>query len=260
MSNPPSPTDRVLVCIPTYNEAESLPDVLSGVRRHSPDADLLVVDDASPDGTGALADSFAAQDDHVHVLHRSGKGGLGAAYLAAFGWALDRGYEVVVEMDADGSHRPEDLPALLAAVRNADLVLGTRWMPGGRTVNWPKRRQLLSLGGNRYARLMLGVPLRDITGGFRAYRTSALRRLGLSSVRSEGYCFQIELALRAVEAGQRIAEVPITFVERRLGASKMSRGIVVEAMRRVTVWGLQRRLRQLRRPAAAAGTRGGAAA
>jgi dolichol-phosphate mannosyltransferase len=261
MPNPsPRPSDRVLVCIPTYNEAESLPDVLTGVREHCPDVHVLVADDASPDGTGALADRFAAQDDHVHVLHRSGKAGLGAAYLAAFGWALERGYDVVVEMDADGSHRPEDLPKLLAAVRDADLVLGTRWMPGGRTVNWPRRRQLLSLGGNRYARLMLGVPLRDITGGFRAYRASTLRRLDLPSVRSEGYCFQIELALRAVEAGQRVAEVPITFVERRLGASKMSRAIVVEAMSRVTVWGLQRRLRQLRRPAAAAGTRGGAAA
>jgi dolichol-phosphate mannosyltransferase len=260
MPNLPTPLDRVLVCIPTYNEAESLPDVLTGVRRHCPDVDALVIDDASPDGTGVIADRIAERDVHVHVLHRGGKAGLGAAYLAGFAWALDAGYDVVVEMDADGSHRPEDLPALLAAARNADLVLGTRWMPGGHTVNWPMRRRLLSLGGNRYARAMLGVPLRDITGGFRAYRTSALRRLDLPSVSSEGYCFQIELALRAVEAGQRTAEVPITFVERRLGASKMSRAIVLEAMRRVTVWGVQRRLRRLRRPAAAAGTRGGAAA
>lgn len=236
--------DRVLVCIPTYNEAESLAGVLTGIRRSSPRADVLVIDDASPDGTGEIADGFAERDPHVHVLHRTEKNGLGAAYLAGFAWALDAGYDVIVEMDADGSHRPEDLPALLASAHDADLVLGTRWMPGGRTVNWPRRRQLLSLGGNRYARIMLGVPLRDITGGFRAYRASALRLLDLPTVRSEGYCFQIELALRAFEAGQRVAEVPITFVERRLGASKMSRSIVLEAMRRVTVWGMQRRLRR----------------
>ena len=174
---PNAPTDaRVLVCIPTYNEAESLPGVLAGVRRECPEVDVLVIDDASPDGTGETADGFAARDEHVHVLHRKGKGGLGGAYLAGFAWALDAGYDVVVEMDADGSHRPEDLPALLAASGDADLVLGTRWMPGGRTVNWPRRRQLLSVGGNRYARIMLGVPLRDITGGFRAYRSSALSR------------------------------------------------------------------------------------
>jgi dolichol-phosphate mannosyltransferase len=248
MPNPSTPLDRVLVCVPTYNEAESLPDVVAGVRRHCPEVDLLVIDDASPDGTGVIADRIAERDGHVHVLHRRGKGGLGGAYLAGFAWALDAGYDVVVEMDADGSHRPEDLPALLAAARDADLVLGTRWMPGGRTVNWPRRRQLLSLGGNRYARAMLGVPLRDITGGFRAYRATTLRRLDLPTVRSEGYCFQIELALRAVEAGMRTTEVPITFVERRLGASKMSRAIVLEAMQRVTVWGVQRRLRRLHRP------------
>ena len=260
MPNPTPQRDRVLVCIPTYNEAESLPGVLTGVRRHTPDVDVLVIDDGSPDGTGVLADEFAERDGHVHVLHRPGKGGLGAAYLAGFAWGLDRGYDVLVEMDADGSHRPEDLPALLAGSADADLVLGTRWMPGGDTVNWPMRRRLLSLGGNRYARMMLGVPLRDITGGFRAYRADTLRALNLSSVRSEGYCFQVELALRAVEAGQRTAEVPITFVERRQGASKMSRAIVLEAMRRVTVWGLQRRLRRLHRPAAAAASHGDASA
>ncbi len=239
----------MLVCIPTYNEAESLPDVLEGIRRHCPEVDVLVLDDASPDGTGALADGFAERDPHVHVMHRPGKSGLGAAYLAGFAWALDGGYDVIVEMDADGSHRPEDLPALLAAANDADLVLGTRWMPGGSTLNWPRRRRMLSLGGNRYARFVLDVPLRDITGGFRAYRATALRALDLPSVRSEGYCFQIELALRVVESGMRTAEVPIVFVERRLGASKMSRAIVLEAMRRVTVWGLQRRSRRARRAA-----------
>jgi len=260
MTQPFPPITRVLVCIPTYDEAESLPGVIAGVRQHAPDASVLVADDDSPDGTGAIADSIAESDAHVHVLHRTAKAGLGAAYLAAFAWGLERGYDVLVEMDADGSHRPEDLPALLEAAGDADLVLGTRWMPGGRTVNWPRRRQLLSLGGNRYARMMLGVPLRDITGGFRAYRASTLRALDLSSVRSEGYCFQVELALRTVEAGKRVAEVPITFVERRLGASKMSRAIVLEAMRRVTVWGIQRRLRHPRRRASPTGTHGHTAA
>jgi dolichol-phosphate mannosyltransferase len=255
MPNPLTP-DRVLVCIPTYDEADSLPTVLTGVRRHCPAVDVLVIDDASPDGTGEIADGFAERDGAIHVLHRTGKGGLGAAYLAGFAWALDAGYDVIVEMDADGSHRPEDLPALLAAIADADLVLGTRWMPGGSTQNWPRRRQLLSIGGNRYARFMLGVPLRDITGGFRAYRAATLRRLDLPTVRSEGYCFQVELALRAVEADERVTEVPITFVERRLGASKMSRRIVLEAMRRVTLWGLQRRFRLARRAPAKAAPHG----
>jgi dolichol-phosphate mannosyltransferase len=247
MATLPPAASRVLVCIPTYNEADSLPLVLNGIRAHAPEVSVLVADDGSPDGTGEIADGFAERDDRIHVLHRSQKAGLGAAYLAAFAWGLDRDYDVLVEMDADGSHRPEDLPALIEAITAADLVLGTRWMPGGRTVNWPRRRQWLSKGGNWYARVMLGVPLRDITGGFRAYRAGLLRGLDLATVRSEGYCFQIELALRANEARKVIREVPITFVERRLGASKMSRAIVVEAMARVTQWGLQRRAGSVRR-------------
>ncbi len=247
---------RTLVCVPTYNEAASLPVLLPRLAEVRPQVDVLVIDDRSPDGTGALADAFAERDPHVHVLHRPGKGGLGAAYLAGFGWGLDRGYDVIVEMDADGSHRPEDLERLLATLADgADVVLGTRWMPGGSTVNWPFRRRFLSVAGNRYARGMLNVPMRDITGGFRAYRTTALRALDLPTVRGEGYVFQVELALRAADAGLRIAEVPITFVEREQGVSKMSRGIVVEAMRRVTVWGIQRRLARLigrRRPVRAA--------
>ena len=251
MPNPMPPVQRVLVCIPTYNEADSLPVVLNGIRAHAPEVAILVADDSSPDGTGDIADELAAHDERLHVLHRTKKEGLGAAYLAAFAWGFEHGYDVVVEMDADGSHRPEDLPALLAgAAAGADLVLGTRWMPGGRTVNWPRRRKWLSRGANWYARRMLRVPLRDITGGFRAYRADALRALDLEGVRSEGYCFQIELALRASEAGQEIREVPITFVERRLGASKMSRAIVLEAMTRVTRWGIARRVRSARRPAA----------
>lgn len=242
---------RILVCVPTYNEAASLPVLLPRLGAVRPSVDVLVVDDGSPDGTGAIADGFAERDPRVHVLHRAGKGGLGAAYLAAFAWGLEQGYDVLVEMDADGSHRPEDLERLLAAVADgADVVLGTRWMPGGRTVNWPFRRRLLSVLGNRYARAMLSVPLHDITGGFRAYRAEALRALDLGSVRGEGYVFQVELALRASNAGLDIREVPITFVEREQGVSKMSRAIVVEAMRRVTVWGVQRRLGRLvgRRP------------
>jgi len=242
------PARRILVCVPTYEEAASLPVLLTSLAELVPDVDVLVIDDASPDGTGAIADGFAERDPRVHVLHRTGKGGLGAAYLAGFAWGLERGYDALVEMDADGSHRPEDLRRLIAAFDDgADLVLGTRWMPGGSTVNWPRRRRLLSLGGNRYARAMLQVPLRDITGGFRIYRATALAALGLSSIRGEGYVFQVELALRASDAGLSIAEVPITFVERAQGSSKMSRAIVVEAMRRVTVWGIERRMHRFAR-------------
>lgn len=236
---------RALVCVPTFDEAESLPRLLLRLAEFAPDVDVLVVDDASPDGTGEIADGFAERDPRVHVLHRTGKGGLGGAYLAGFAWGLDRGYDALIEMDADGSHRPEDLPRLLEALLGADVVLGTRWMPGGRTVNWPLRRRLLSRAGNLYARCMLRVPMRDITGGFRAYRAGALRVVGLAAVRSEGYCFQVELALRAADAGLRVAEVPITFVEREQGVSKMSGSIVVEAMRRVTIWGAERAVREL---------------
>jgi dolichol-phosphate mannosyltransferase len=247
---------RTLVCVPTYNEAESLPVLLPRLAGVHPEVDVLVIDDGSPDGTGDIADGFAARDPHVHVVHRSAKGGLGAAYLAAFAWGLERGYDVLVEMDADGSHRPEDLERLLAAVVDGvDVVLGTRWMPGGSTVNWPLRRRFLSVAGNRYARAMLSVPMHDITGGFRAYRAAALRALDLPSIRGEGYVFQVELALRASDAGMTIREVPITFVEREQGTSKMSRAIVLEAMRRVTVWGIQRRIERLvrrRRPKRAA--------
>ena len=245
MSSEPEISTRTLVCVPTYNEAASLPALLPRIAAAAPEVEVLVIDDNSPDGTGAIADGFAARDPRVHVLHRAGKGGLGAAYLAGFRWGLARGFDVVVEMDADGSHRPEELPRLLAASREADVVLGTRWMEGGKTVNWPWRRRLLSRGGNLYARVMLRVPWRDITGGYRAYRSTALQAIDLPTVRSEGYCFQVELALRAIDAGLVVREVPITFVERELGSSKMSGSIVVEAMRRVTVWGVTRAARGL---------------
>ena len=237
---------RTLVIVPTYNERDSLPVLVSRVRAATPEVDILVVDDNSPDGTGDIADGMAAGDDHVTVLHRAGKEGLGAAYLAGFSLAFERGYDAVVEMDADGSHRPEDLPALLAALEDADVVLGSRWVPGGSVVNWPRSRAFLSRGGNAYARIMLSMPLRDATGGFRAYRTAALRALDLDSVESQGYCFQIDLAWRALQRGFTVREVPITFVEREQGTSKMSNRIVAEALLRVTEWGVASRWARLR--------------
>lgn len=235
----------VLVIIPTYNESESLPGVLERLRRSVPDAHILVADDNSPDGTGDLADALAAQDDHVHVLHRAGKEGLGKAYLAGFAWALERGYDVIVEMDADGSHRPEELPRLLAQIPHADVVLGSRWVPGGSVVNWPASRRVLSQGGSLYTRLALGIPTRDATGGYRAYRASALRSLDLDTVESNGYCFQIDLLWRALQRGLVVREVPITFVEREAGTSKMSGRIVREALVNVGRWGAAYRWRQV---------------
>lgn len=227
---------RVLVVVPTYNEADNVTVIVDRIRRAVPAVEVLVVDDASPDGTGAIADGLARADGRVHVLHRAGKGGLGAAYVAGFGWAADRGYDAVVEMDADGSHAPEELPRLLEAARDADVVIGSRWTAGGRVVNWPRRRQLLSRGGNLYTRVALGMPLSDATGGFRVYRVPALARLDLDSVASQGYSFQVELSWRAHRAGLRTVEVPITFAERERGASKMSPVIIGEALWRVTLW------------------------
>ncbi len=236
------PIGHVAVVIPTYNELANLEDIVTRVRAAVPAADILVVDDNSPDGTGELADKLAADDDHIRVLHRAGKGGLGAAYVAGFGWALERGYGTLVEMDADGSHDPADLPRLLAALADADLVVGSRWVPGGVVVNWPKSREILSRGGNTYTRLMLGIRVHDATGGYRAYRAGTLRVIDLPQVQSQGYCFQIDLTLRTARAGLEIREVPITFTERTRGASKMSRAIVAEALWRVTQWGLRQRL------------------
>jgi len=239
---------RVLVVIPTYDEHESLPLALAGLAAHVPTADVLVVDDGSPDGTADLAERLAAEDPgprRIHVLRRGRKLGLGTAYVAGFRWALERGYDAVVEMDADGSHRAQDLPRLLAALDRADLVLGSRWVPGGRVVNWPLKRQVLSRGANTYTRLALGIPVHDATGGFRAYRAGLLRSLELQEVSSQGYCFQVDMAWRAVRAGARVVEVPITFVERAHGVSKMSRAVVVEALVNVTRWGIAERSRQV---------------
>ena len=230
---------RILVVVPTYNERDNLDLIAGRLRAAVPDAHLLVVDDNSPDGTGKLADELAEADDHIHVLHRQAKAGLGAAYVAGFGWAKQHAYDVVVEMDADGSHAPEQLPRLLAALEDADLVLGSRYVPGGSVVNWPRSRELLSRGGNLYTRLLLRLPLQDATGGYRAYRRTVLDGLPLGSISSQGYCFQVDLAWQTWQQGHRVVEVPITFVERERGESKMSRKIVVEALWRVTVWGLR---------------------
>ncbi len=250
MNAPRTDTDprslgRILVIIPTYNERENLPIIVPAVLAAAP-VEVLVTDDNSPDGTGELADTLAVGNPRVHVLHRAGKEGLGAAYLAGFQWALDRDYDVVVEMDADGSHRPADLPTLLTALQDADLVLGSRWVKGGQVLNWPKSRMILSRGGNWYTRFMLRVPLRDATGGFRAFRADTLRLADIGSVQSQGYVFQVDMALRALQQGLRVVEVPITFVERERGSSKMSQRIMVEAMWRVTEWGYHMRRNRMR--------------
>ncbi|MCP4742370.1 MAG: polyprenol monophosphomannose synthase [Actinomycetales bacterium] len=238
---------RVLVIVPTYNERESLPQITARIRANDPSAHILIADDNSPDGTGAIADSLAAADDQIHVMHRASKAGLGAAYIAGFTWGLERDFDVLVEMDADGSHQPEQLHRLLDALADADLVLGSRWIAGGGTQNWSKGREVLSKGGNTYARVMLGIPLHDATGGYRAFRAHTLRGIDLASVSSQGYCFQVDLAWRAVQRGFAVKEVPITFVERAAGTSKMSSTIVVEALWRVTEWGLQSRVNGIRR-------------
>ena len=228
-----------VVCIPTYNERENLPRILTRLFDANPGVQALVIDDGSPDGTGAIADELAATDPRISVLHRTEKAGLGAAYRAGFGHALANGADVIVEMDADGSHAPEQLPSLLAALPNADLVLGSRWVRGGAVENWPLHRKLLSRGGNLYARLLLRVPIHDITGGYRVFRASTLRTIGYEQVASQGYVFQVDMAYRTLQAGLRVVEVPITFVERVYGDSKMSQRIVREAMLQVTRWGLR---------------------
>jgi dolichol-phosphate mannosyltransferase len=239
--------NRIVIVMPTYNERQNLESIAGRVRAALPAADLLVVDDNSPDGTGDLADKVAETDPQVQVMHRTDKAGLGKAYIAGFGWALERGYDVIVEMDADGSHQPEHLPSLVAALNGADLSIGSRWVPGGKVVNWPRTREALSRAANVYTRIMLGLGVRDATAGFRAYRTATLRTISLDQVESTGYCFQIDLTLRVADAGLRIVEVPITFVEREHGASKMSNSIIMEAFWRVAQWGTSRRLRQLRK-------------
>ena len=242
------PSQRTLVIVPTYNERENLPLIVGRIHAARPDVHVLVVDDGSPDGTGQLADDLALADpDRVHVMHRAGKGGLGAAYLAGFAWGLGRGYAVLVEMDADGSHAPEELYRLLDAVdAGADLAIGSRYVPGGTIRNWPRNRLALSRTANTYARVLLGVDIHDITAGYRAYRREVLEKLGLDDVDSKGYCFQIDLTWRAINAGFSVVEVPITFTERELGVSKMSGSNIREAMSQVAKWGIRGRLDRAR--------------
>ncbi|HEX6286035.1 MAG TPA: polyprenol monophosphomannose synthase [Acidimicrobiia bacterium] len=234
----PNP-ERVVVALPTYNEAENLLEIVSLILAHG--YRLLIIDDNSPDGTGAIADRLAEEDERVEVLHREQKAGLGPAYADGFDHALASGAEVVIEMDADLSHDPADLPRLLSAVDGgADIAIGSRYVPGGETPDWPAIRQLVSKGGNLYARMMLSIPIRDATAGFRAFRAEALRRLPYRSAEASGYGFQVEMAWRAHQAGLIVEEIPITFRDRTKGTSKMGMSIVVEAMRLVTVWGVQR--------------------
>ncbi len=232
---PPRPA---LVCLPTYDERENLEPIVAAILAATPDVDVLVIDDNSPDGTGELADRIAAREPRVHVLHRPGKQGLGKAYLAGFDWALARGYRLILEMDADFSHNPRYLPVLLEKAREADLVLGSRNVEGGGTVNWGVGRKVLSRGGSFYARTILGIPVRDLTGGFKCFRREVLEAIDLPTVECSGYAFQIELTYRALRKGFRVAEVPIVFEDRRVGHSKMSRRIVLEAIRKV--WTIRR--------------------
>jgi dolichol-phosphate mannosyltransferase len=242
------PSGRTLVIIPTYNEMENLPIIMGRVHAARPDVDVLIVDDGSPDGTGKLADELALADpDRVHVMHRTAKDGLGAAYLAGFAWGMGREYSVLVEMDADGSHAPEQLDRLLAAIDNgADVAIGSRYVPGGTVRNWPARRLLLSKSANTYSRMLLGVDIHDITAGYRAYRREVLEKIDLSTVESKGYCFQIDLTWRAISNGFSVVEVPITFTERELGVSKMSGSNIREAMVKVAQWGIHGRLDRAR--------------
>ena len=238
---------KALVVMPTYNEAESVVGVLERVLDADARVDVLVVDDGSPDGTAGLVAERTVGEPRLHLLERSAKRGLGEAYRAGFAWGLERGYDALVEMDADLSHPPERLPALLDGLAEADLVIGSRYVPGGRTVNWSRLREAISRGGNAYVRLALGMPVRDCTAGYRAYRRQVLEALPVSAVRSNGYCFQVEMVHRTWQEGFRVTEVPIAFTERATGVSKMSKQIVAEALWRVTVWALTGGRRRARR-------------
>ena len=230
---------KTRVLVPTYQELHTLPSIIHRIFETIPNIDVLVIDDHSPDGTGKLADELSQKYSNLKVLHRSQKNGLGSAYVDGFKASLDD-YEVLVEMDADGSHDPQDLKRILEEIPNYDCVLGSRWVPGGKVVNWPLSRQILSRGGNLYALKMLGFDIGDSTGGFRAYKTSALRNIDLNLIDSQGYCFQVDMVRRLVSQGLKIKEVPITFTERTIGTSKMSRNIVLEAFVKIGIWGIKR--------------------
>lgn len=241
-----------LVVVPTYDEAENIRTAVAAILAAVPTAHVLVVDDGSPDGTADVVRAVADTDERVHLVERSGKLGLGTAYVAGFRWGLERGYPVLVEMDADGSHPADRLPALLGALRDDEtvaLAIGSRWVTGGSVVDWPLRREVLSRGANTYARIALGLGVRDVTAGFRAYRAGTVAAMDLDTVDSKGYCFQVDMTLRVDDLGGRIVEVPIRFRDRVHGVSKMSGSVVGEAMLRVTQWGIQRRFRRRSRPA-----------
>lgn len=248
MHEEPSDIDQGLVIVPTYNERDNIGEVVRRLFDAAGDSvDLLIVDDGSPDGTADLVRELAQGPHGIHLMERSGKQGLGTAYIAGFKWAMERGFKAVIEMDADLSHDPADVPRLLEALGGADLAIGSRYVPGGGVENWSKVRQMLSASGNLYARMWLGFPVRDATSGFRAYRVSMLAEQNLDTVRSEGYAFQIEMTRRIYKAGGRIVEIPITFVERVAGRSKMSKKIVAEALTQVTRWGINDRFKDRKR-------------
>ena len=230
--------------MPTFNEAGNLQHAVEELFKFNQEVDLLIVDDDSPDGTGKIADELASGDKRISVMHRKEKQGLGAAYIAGFRYAFERDYEYVVEMDADGSHRAQDLPKLLAVCGSNDLVIGSRYVKGGQTQNWPMHRQWLSRGGNLYAKLMLGSKLNDMTAGFRVFNVEFLKKMNLDTINARGYSFQIEMAYRTIQSRGRTAEVPIVFVEREIGESKMSKDIVTEALILMTKFGIKRLLRR----------------
>lgn len=240
------PSDKTLVIIPTYNELENLPLITGRVRGAAPEVDILIVDDNSPDGTGRAADKIASEDSQIHVLHREGKGGLCGAYVAGFRWGLEQGYTVLCEMDADGSHHPEELHLLLDQIdEGADLVIGSRYVPGGEVENWPKKRWVLSKGGNLYISLALGAGLSDMTAGYRAFRREVLEAVNLDELSNAGYIFQVDMAWRVVQAGFDVREVPITFTEREIGESKLDGSFVKDSLVEVTRWGLAHRSQQV---------------
>ena len=238
---------RIVMVIPTYNESANIEWIVDRLRKAQPDVDVMVVDDNSPDGTGKIVEELAAADPHVQVVHRTEKAGLGAAYRHGFRVALEQGYDVIGEMDADGSHQPEQLQRLVDAIEaGADLVIGSRYVPGGSVVNWPLQRQVLSRGGNLYVRLLLGIRVKDATAGFRLFRRATLEAIDIDTVTSTGYVFQTDMAYRTLRQGLRIAEVPIEFIERERGDSKMSKDVATESLKLITRWGLDERRRQLR--------------
>lgn len=243
MSNP---SDKTLVIIPTYNELGNLPLITGRVRTAAPEVDILIVDDNSPDGTGEAADKLAAADSHIKVLHREGKGGLCGAYVAGFRWGLEQDYQVLCEMDADGSHAPEELHKLLEQIDDgADLVIGARYIKGGKVVNWPKKRFFLSKGGNLFISLALGAGLSDMTAGYRAFRREVLESVNLDELSNAGYIFQVDMAFRVIQAGFDVREVPITFTEREIGESKLDGSFVKDSLVEVTKWGIKHRGAQL---------------